>query len=104
MASSEKSKTEIGDVEDQIKQIRKDISKLTALLGDLASAQVEATKTSAKAEAENLLQRSREVADTAEGKVKDATESVESYIKEKPVQSALIALVIGILFGALSRR
>lgn len=104
MAESEKASATTEDVELQIKEIRTDIAKLTELLADLAGTQLDATKAAAKGEAEHLLKRSREMADSAQGKARDATESVESYIKEKPIQSALIALAVGILFGAFSRR
>ena len=104
MATSEKSSTTTEDVDAQIKEIRSDIAKLTELLGDLAGSRIDATKTAARDEAEYLLKRSREMADSAHGKAREATESVESYIKEKPIQSALIALAVGIIFGAFSRR
>ena len=104
MAESPKSSAATADVESQIKEIRSDMAKLTELLGEVAGARIDATKAAAKDEAEHLLKRSREMADSAQGKAREATESVESYIKEKPIQSALIALAVGIIFGAFSRR
>lgn len=104
MAESKKSSATTADVEAQIKEIRSDIEKLTELLGELAGSHLDATKASAKDEVDHLLKRSRELGDKAQGKARETTESVESYIKEKPIQSALIALVVGVLFGALSRR
>jgi ElaB/YqjD/DUF883 family membrane-anchored ribosome-binding protein len=37
-------------------------------------------------------------------KARQATASVEDYIKEKPVQAALMALGVGFLIGLVTRR
>lgn len=65
-------------IEDQIDEMRGDIARLTALLGDFAEG--------------------------AQDKAREATESVESYIKQKPLHAVLIALGVGVLFGLFSRR
>ncbi len=103
MATTEKPTT-TAEVNDQIREIRSDVSKLMEILGTFAETRLDATKSAAKEETEHLLRRSKDMADAAQGKARDATESVESYIKEKPIQAALMALVVGILFGAFSRR
>lgn len=93
-----------GDIENQIKTIRDDISTLTGLLKDLAEAKVGDAQKTAMDEAEDLLKRTRAATDDATAKAKQAAGSVEDYIADKPVQATLIALLIGILVGSLSRR
>ncbi len=104
MAPTEKSETTTGDVEEQIGEIRADIEKLTKLLGGLAENKIDATKSAARDEAEHLLKLAREMTGTAQSKTQEATESLETYIKEKPFQSALIALAVGLVLGAMTRR
>lgn len=91
-------------IEAQISTIRNDIATLTGLLKDLASQKVDDVRKTAKGEADDLLKRSREAADEATAKAKEAAGSVEGYISEKPVQATLIALLVGIFIGSLSRR
>lgn len=93
-----------GDIEQQIKTIRDDITTLTGLLKDLAESKVEETRKAASKEAEDLLGRSRAAADEAATKAKQAAGSIEDYISEKPVQATLIALLVGLLLGSMSRR
>jgi len=104
MATAEKSTDTRMQVEDQIREIRSDIAKLTALLEKLGEERVETAKRSARSEAEDILRRSLEMAERTGAKARETTESIEGYVREKPVQAALIAFVIGLLFGSLSRR
>ena len=104
MATPQKTTASTADVDAQLKEIRSDISKLTELLGGLAGDKIDATKSAARDEAEHLLKRAREMTDSAQGQAQDVTESVETYIKEKPFQSTLIALAVGLILGAMTRR
>jgi ElaB/YqjD/DUF883 family membrane-anchored ribosome-binding protein len=58
----------------------------------------------ALAEAEALLDRSRAILDEGRTRAKEATASIEDHIREKPVQSALVALGVGFLVGIITRR
>jgi ElaB/YqjD/DUF883 family membrane-anchored ribosome-binding protein len=58
----------------------------------------------ARDEADELLNRTRQAADEVAGRAKQAAGSMESYIVEKPFQSAIVALLVGIFIGFLSRR
>jgi ElaB/YqjD/DUF883 family membrane-anchored ribosome-binding protein len=104
MATSPKPAPTATDVEEQFKTIRDDISKLTTLLKELSKNKVGEARKAAQDEVEGLLKRSKDVAEEATAKAKEAAGSVEDYISEKPVQSALIALLVGIFIGSLSRR
>ena len=104
MPTAGKSEPTASDVEEQIKTIRDDIATLTGLLKDLAGSKVEDVRKTAKNEADDLLKRSKETADAATAQAKQAAGSVENYISEKPVQSALIALLVGIFIGSFSRK
>jgi len=104
MATAPKSAPTATDVEEQIKTIRNDISTLTELLKDLAGSKAEDVRKTARNEADDLLKRSKETAEEATARAKQAAGSVEDYISEKPVQSALIALLIGIFIGSFSRK
>jgi len=104
MAASTEPTPETAEIKQQITQLRSDVSELTRLLSKLAESKSDEIAAAAKDQADHILQRTREMADTAQDKTREATEALESHIKEKPLQSALIALTIGLVFGALSRR
>ncbi|MCU4652722.1 hypothetical protein N8I71_07755 [Roseibacterium sp. SDUM158016] len=92
------------DLERQFQVIRDDITKLTGLLREIGEAKAGEARDAALAEAAELLERSRATLDEGRLKARQATASVEGYIREKPVQSALIALGVGFFVGLMSRR
>lgn len=104
MATTQNNKATTADVEAQIEQIQKDISTLTRLLAEVAGAKAEQTKGMALDQAADLIARTRKNADAVKHKAEGAAHSLEHYIEEKPVQSAMIALLAGIVVGWWSRR
>lgn len=92
------------DIEAQLRQIREDLSTLTRLLGELAGEKTETAKGMALDEAAELVARSRKTAEAARHRAESAAHGIEQYIEEKPVQSAMIALIAGMFIGWLSRR
>lgn len=104
MATTGKTAAKPEDIEAQVLQIRDDIATLTRLLGELAGAKADEAKSFALDEAEAVIGRAREKAEAARDRAKGAAHSLESYIEEKPVQSAMIALVAGLFIGMMTRR
>jgi ElaB/YqjD/DUF883 family membrane-anchored ribosome-binding protein len=92
------------DLERQFQVIREDIVKLSRLLREIGENKAGEKRDAALAEAEALLDRSRAMLDEGRLRARQATESIEDHIREKPVQSALIALGIGFLVGIITRR
>ncbi|MDG4649759.1 hypothetical protein P6F26_15040 [Roseibacterium sp. SDUM158017] len=92
------------DLERQFRVIRDDITRLAALLREIGEAKAGEKRDEALAEAAELLERSRSALDEGRLKARQATASVEGYIREKPMQSALIALGVGFLVGMMTRR
>lgn len=92
------------DLERQFQNIRDDITTLGRLLRDIGEAKAGEKRDAALAEAEALLERSRAALDKGRARAGDATVTIEDHIREKPVQSALIALGIGFLVGIITRR
>ena len=92
------------ELEEQFQVIRDDITKLTKLLQEIGEAKAGETRDKALAEAKDLLEQSRSALDEGRLKARNAAASVEDYINEKPVQSALIALGVGFLVGMMTRR
>jgi ElaB/YqjD/DUF883 family membrane-anchored ribosome-binding protein len=104
MATTAKTAAKPEDIEAQVAQIRDDIATLTRLLGELAGTKVDEAKGFAMHEAEAVIGTARKKAHEARERVQGAAGSIEAYIEEKPMQSAMIALVAGLLIGLLSRR
>ena len=93
-----------GNIEEQIKTIREDISRLTQLFVQLGQDNLSGAGKAARDEADELLNRTRRAADDVAGRAKQAAGSMEGYIVEKPLQSAIVALLVGVFIGFLSRR
>lgn len=92
------------DIEAQVAQIKTDVAALTRMLTGLAGDTARSTKEAALNEVSDLLDRSRGQAMAAKRSVGRKAESLEQYIEENPLQSALFALGAGILVGWISRR
>lgn len=92
------------EIEAQVAQIRDDIATLTRLLGELAGAKVDAAKGLAMDEAEAAIGRARHQAEAVRDRAQGAARSIEAYVEEKPVQSAMMALMAGLVIGLLTRR
>ncbi len=92
------------DVERHIRTMRDDIATLTDLLKEIGKAQGQEKREAALAEAAQLLEKSRAAIDDGRLKTQKATASIEDHIRKQPVQSALIALGVGLLFGMMTRR
>ena len=92
------------DLERQFQTIRNDIGTLGELLRAIGEAKAGETRDAALAEASALLERSRAMLDEGRLKARQTTASIEDHIREKPVQSALVALGIGFLVGIITRR
>jgi ElaB/YqjD/DUF883 family membrane-anchored ribosome-binding protein len=92
------------DLEQQFHVIRDDITTLTKLLKEIGEGKAGETRDKAMAEASELLERSQKSLDEARARAMHTKETVEDYITEKPVQSALIALGVGVVLGWMTRR
>ena len=92
------------DVDRQFKIIREDITTLSKLLREIGEEKAGEKRDAALAEAAELLEKSRSAIDEGRLKASEAKTSIEDYIREQPVQSALIALGVGFLVGMISRR
>lgn len=92
------------DLEQQFKVIAGDITKLTELVREIGEAKASEKRDAALAEATKLLDKSRTTLEEGRLRLQQGTASIEHYIQEKPVQSAMIALGIGYLVGLMSRR
>jgi ElaB/YqjD/DUF883 family membrane-anchored ribosome-binding protein len=92
------------DLERQFQTIRDDITTLSRLLREIGEAKAGEKRDTALAEAEALLDRSRAILDEGRIRAREATASIEDHIREKPIQSALVALGIGFLVGIITRR
>jgi ElaB/YqjD/DUF883 family membrane-anchored ribosome-binding protein len=92
------------DVERQFEVLREDLATLTRLLREVGEAEAAEKRDAVLAEAAALLDRSRSKLDEGGARLRQASASIEDHIREKPVQSALIAIGLGVLIGMMSRR
>lgn len=92
------------DIERQFRLIRDDVTDLARIIKKVGESKTGDARDAALAEANELLERSRAKLDEGVAQAKGAAASVEDYIHEKPVQSAIIALGVGFLVGLMTRR
>lgn len=86
--------------DDTVQDIKSAASGARAKVADAA----ESAKESLRSTANKAGTKVRHFIDSASDEFSHATESVSTQIKEKPVQSSLVALGVGFLLGALLRR
>jgi ElaB/YqjD/DUF883 family membrane-anchored ribosome-binding protein len=93
-----------GDIEAQMRKLGDEIAKLTDLLArDLKETASDAKgKVGAKAEA--LSRAAHAAAEGMSERAKGELHEIERKIAEKPVQSAIIAFLAGLLIGGILRR
>lgn len=104
MVQSSKTEPKIEDIEAQMKVIREDIAELSNLMKQAGEEKLSKLSASARVEAEKLVGESKKKIEEIEARVKQKTSSIEDYVSEKPVQSAFVALLIGLFIGSISRR
>lgn len=104
MAAALDRSTSAQDVEQQIRQIREDMTTLAKLLKDMGEEKTGEARDAAIAEATALLNRSQAALEQTGASARQTMHSVEDHIREKPFQSAAIALGVGVLVGLFSRR
>ena len=104
MPTPAKSNPDVADLEEQLKALRADVATLADLLKGAAQHKATEAGKVIHEQADDLVRRGKEVAEGATQRAKGAVTSIEEHIAEKPVQSALIALLVGIVIGSLGRR
>jgi ElaB/YqjD/DUF883 family membrane-anchored ribosome-binding protein len=102
MAANTRSKTEA--IQDQVSDVTGEVAALAVMMKDLAVSTGEDLRGAAGEKLAEIARRSQALADRAKSKTQSEIASLEKAITEKPVQSALIALVVGLVLGALLRR
>ncbi len=104
MAQSPKTGVGTGDIEKQLQTIREDVAKLTKLVTQLGEEKLSQSTKSVREEVESLVSDARKTADETAEKVKQTANSIEDHINEKPIQSVIMALILGLFIGSISRR
>ena len=104
MSSASTPRPEAEDLQQQLKTLRNDVAGLAETIKGLAASRAADASRAVHEPADDLVGRTREMAEGAPERAKGAVTTLEDPIAEKPVQSALIALLIGIVIGSLGRR
>jgi ElaB/YqjD/DUF883 family membrane-anchored ribosome-binding protein len=104
MSNASKSNPEVSDLQEQLKAIRTEVAHLAEIMKGMGSNRVADAGKALHDQADVLIKRGREAAEEATQRAKGAVSTIEGQIAEKPVQSAFIALLIGIVIGSLGRR
>jgi len=95
MAASAKDTTD--DLKEQLETLREDVNTLVSTLSSTAKGKANRT-------AEELSSEITRLSDELQTKGHNALERAEDTITEKPFQSLMVALGVGFLIGAMTRR
>jgi len=95
---------DLTELQEQLKTIRADVATLADLVKGAAHSRAAEASRPLHEQADDLVRRGKEITEGATERARSAVTSIEEQIVEKPVQSALIALLIGIVIGSLGRR
>lgn len=102
MATAGSKETE--ELKAQIKTLSDDVGVLTKMLKELAESTASDLGEDVRAKVEEMAERTGKLKRDASAKARAEADSIVRHISEKPMQSALIALLVGIIFGAMTRR
>jgi ElaB/YqjD/DUF883 family membrane-anchored ribosome-binding protein len=104
MSGATKANADTADLEQQLRALRSDVAGLADLLKNFSSQKAADAGKAINEQADEIIARGREIAGQASERAKGAVTSIEEHIAEKPVQSAIMALLIGIVVGSMGRR
>jgi ElaB/YqjD/DUF883 family membrane-anchored ribosome-binding protein len=104
MEMETRSSVQMNDVQKQFKEVTDEVAALADMLREIAASKGEDVRAAAGERLEEVARRAQSLAEKARSKTQSELSSLEQKITEKPVQSALIAFVIGLLLGILTRR
>lgn len=88
---------DVETLKDDILKLREDLSGIAQSLLEKGKSETEAAKEKLSEGLQDEFQAAREMG-------KEKVESIEDHIREKPLQSLLIAFVIGLFLGKLFDR
>lgn len=95
---------DVSELEDDIRQLKADIEKLTKQLAATGQQGYGTAKRAAADGVEQLRAQGEAAFDSLRGNARDLEEQVLANVREKPVTSLAIAAGVGFLFAILSRR
>ncbi|MGG7519281.1 DUF883 family protein [Allorhizobium undicola] len=104
LANEAEAKASSAELEAQIEQLKRDIAALSRSLADLGSAKLNQAASKASQIKDDVTEASVEALNSARGTVSAMEQDLEARIREKPLQSVLIAAGLGFLFALFSRR
>lgn len=91
-------------VSEQLDVLRRDVTVLIEMLGDLAGSGARESREAVERRAEEYIRKGRERADEAVSKARALEGELEAKITRNPLSAVLIALGLGYVFGQMSRR
>ena len=98
------------DLSSDFQALRDDVRRLTSLVSDLATDQTETTRSSLMDSVDKARGRLSDTADrwasqasSASDRVRGAGVEIEQRIEKNPMTAIMIAIVGGLLIGAMSR-
>lgn len=92
------------DLEDDIRQLKADIEKLTKQLAETGEHGYGAARRAASEGVEQLRAQGQAALGSLKGGAEDIEARLVAHVREKPVTSLAIAAGVGYLFALLSRR
>ncbi|WP_244629608.1 DUF883 family protein [Martelella limonii] len=97
-------KTTEADIQAQIDQLRGDIAELTKLIGSLGNQKASEARAKAEQFKDEAIRTGQDAYDRARDEALSFEEDVEDHIRNRPLQSIMMAAGFGFLMALLTRR
>lgn len=91
------------DLDAEISALRDDISAITATLGNLAKTRTNEAKAEVQRVSRKAVAKGEEAVETVQENFEYAEDEIKTMIRDKPIQSVLIAAGVGYLLSKVFR-
>lgn len=91
------------DLDAEIASLREDISAITATLGNLARQRTGEAKAEVQRAGRKIAAKSEEAVETVQENFENAEDEIKTMIRDKPIQSVLVAAGVGYLLSKVFR-
>ncbi len=102
--SSDASPESDDELAKQLEQLKSDVAELSGLLKKMGLEKAEGLREDAEGRAREYAEMGRRQAEKLSSAASDLEADITAHIRDKPMQSLIMAALIGFVFGLLSRR
>jgi ElaB/YqjD/DUF883 family membrane-anchored ribosome-binding protein len=93
-----------GELEEEVARLRADIAALADTLKGLAGAEAKSAAEALRGGADRVAASAHSAADRAQASAREGYDALQTTVEKNPLTALLLALGLGFIVGAMSRR